>query len=63
MQYKDNASRCMFIARLENMQKNGVISIKISDVFALINDCDMLAEIERSYQNSPILQGSKTDPL
>lgn len=47
----DTDSRRMFVARLENMQKNGDNWMTVAAVLALLNDCDMLAlsskEIDR----------------
>lgn len=40
----DQASRAMFVARLEQMQKDGVGWIGTAAVLALLNDCDMLAQ-------------------
>lgn len=37
------SSRGMFVARLENMQKNGDTWLTVQAVLALLNDCDMLA--------------------
>ena len=39
----DQESRCVFLARLENMQQNGHTWLTIQAVLALLNDCDMLA--------------------
>lgn len=39
----DCQSRAMFVARLENMQKNGDTWLTIPAVLALLNDCDMVA--------------------
>jgi hypothetical protein len=36
-------SKNMFVARLENMVKNGDCWLTIPAVLALLNDCDMLA--------------------
>lgn len=36
-------SRAMFVARLENMQRQGDTWLTIGAVLALLNDCDMLA--------------------
>ena len=44
----DRSSRCMFVARLENMQKNGDHWLTVTAVLALLNDCDMLAASERA---------------
>lgn len=41
----DAESRGMFVARLENMQRNGDRWLTIEAVLALLNDCDMLASI------------------
>ena len=38
-------SREMFVARLENMQTNGDTWLTIVAVLALMNDCDMLAQL------------------
>ncbi len=40
----ENESRAMFVARLENMQKQGDHWLTIAAVFALQADCDMLAQ-------------------
>ena len=40
---KNQESRAMFIARLENMNNNGHHWLTIQAVLALLNDCDMLA--------------------
>lgn len=37
-------SRGMFVARLENMQKNGDQWLTVTAVIALLFDCDMLAQ-------------------
>jgi len=42
----DISSRGMFIARLEMMQKDGDKWLTIESVLALLNDCDMLANLE-----------------
>jgi len=39
-------SRQMFVARLENMQKEGHTWLTIQAVLALLNDCDMLANLK-----------------
>lgn len=39
----DAQSRAMFIARLENARTNGEPTMAVSDVLALLDDCDMLA--------------------
>lgn len=44
----DRSSRRMFVARLENMQKNGDQWLTVAAVLALLNDCDMLAASERA---------------
>lgn len=36
-------SKAMFVARLENMSRNGDAWLTIPAVLALLNDCDMLA--------------------
>lgn len=36
-------ARSMFVARLQNVQENGGTMLAVSDVLALLNDCDMLA--------------------
>ena len=41
----DSQSRAMFVARLENMQKNGDLWITVPAVLMLLNDCDMLASM------------------
>lgn len=41
----DSQSRAMFVARLEDMQKNGNLWITVPAVLMLLNDCDMLASI------------------
>jgi len=51
----DFQSRCMFVARLENMQANGDTWLTIPAVLALINDCDMLASTELSAQPAPVV--------
>jgi hypothetical protein len=43
----DRSSRLMFVARLENMQKNGDHCLTATAVLALLNDCDMLSARER----------------
>ena len=40
----ESDSRGMFVARLENMQKNGDQWLTVTAVLALLNDCDMLAQ-------------------
>ena len=42
----ERSSRGMFVARLENMQKNGDQWLTVAAVLALLNDCDMLASRE-----------------
>lgn len=44
----ERSSRGMFVARLENMQKNGDHWLTVTAVLALLNDCDMLAASERA---------------
>lgn len=44
----ERSSRGMFVARLENMQKNGDTWLTVHAVLALLNDCDMLAARERA---------------
>ena len=44
----ERSSRGMFVARLENMQKNGDHWLTGTAVLALLNDCDMLAASERA---------------
>jgi len=46
----DRAARGMFVARLENMQKNGDTWLTVQAVLALLNDSDMLAARERAYE-------------
>lgn len=41
----DSQSRAMFVARLENMQKNGDLWVTVLAVLMLLNDCDMLASM------------------
>ena len=43
----DRDSRGMFVARLENMQKNGDHWLTVTAVLALLNDCDILAASEQ----------------
>jgi hypothetical protein len=42
----DEQTRAMFVARLENMEKNGDRWLTVNAVLALLNDCDMLATRE-----------------
>lgn len=42
-----NASRQMFVARLQDLNNHQSLTT-IADVFALINDCDMLAQLQRT---------------
>ena len=51
----DFQSRCMFVARLENMQANGDTWLTIPVVLALLNDCDMLASTELSAHPAPVV--------
>ena len=44
----EQSSRCMFMARLENLQKVGDLWLTTESVLALLNDCDMLAARERA---------------
>jgi hypothetical protein len=46
-------SRGMFVARLENMQKNGDRWLTVEAVLALLNDCDMLAQRPNVRANLP----------
>lgn len=40
----ESRSRTMFVARLENMQKNRDLWLTVTAVLSLLNDCDMLAQ-------------------
>ena len=51
----DFQSRCMFVARMENMQANGDTWLTIPAVLALLNDCDMLASTELSAPPAPVV--------
>lgn len=42
----DNSSRFMLVARLEAMSSNGAKWLTVEAVLALLNDCDMLANLE-----------------
>jgi len=44
----DRDARGMFVARLEDMQKNGDTWLTVQAVLALRDDCDMLAARERA---------------
>jgi flagellin-like hook-associated protein FlgL len=46
----ERSSRGMFVARLENMQKNRDTWLTAQAVLALLNDCDMLAARERASE-------------
>jgi hypothetical protein len=50
----NDASRVMFVSRLENMQKNGDAWLTITAVLALLNDCDMLAAREATAPPPPL---------
>lgn len=41
----DNESRAMFVARLENKESYGDHDLTVAEVLALLNDCDMLANL------------------
>lgn len=49
----------IFVARLENMQKNGDHWLTVAAVLALLNDCQYLAHL--SVVNAAIAAGSQTD--
>ena len=48
----EKSSRRMFAARLENMDQHGDKWLTVQAVLALLNDCDMLAALERP--NGPV---------
>lgn len=43
--WREQRSRAMFVARLENMERNGDKWLSTAAVLALLNDCDMLASL------------------
>lgn len=47
-------ARCMFIARLKNMQQHGDKQLTIGEVLALLNDCDYLASLSTAAPSAPI---------
>lgn len=57
----EQESRAMLVARLENMQENGHIWLTIVAVLALMNDCDMLAQLGRPQQHPLYINGVRHD--
>lgn len=58
MEY-ESQSRGMFIARLRMLQEEGVSTVRVADVLAMLDDCDMLAQRPNSdVSGKPPNQGA-----
>ncbi len=58
----ERSSRGMFWARLENMQKNGDTWLTVPAVLALLNDCDMLAQLPSERTKAQALRDEWRKP-